>query len=324
MKGLENIDLPENIDEITSDAIEKGEKYRRNNKKRKVGMIAASFVAFMIIGTSIGSDGVKAAIEGLTNKIETYFDGRFNTEPIKDYKANVGITSESKGMEVTLNEFFMDNENAYINMNFKSENGLEFAQGVSYGFYLNGKPATGGNSSGGSYIYNKDNSVDILLSRNMDKVDLKSITDVKIKIYSIGTINKKKEKNTLKGNWEFNFKYDGEKIASKVKDVEINKTISLPNNNIDIYSLKVTPMNFSVNYSLDYNSPGEEKWASVGVLNDKGELIKSNGGYGGTVFTTEIMMDTKDMIEVTLVPYEYKNGKKLVVYKDKAVKVKIK
>lgn len=323
MKELNNISLPKNIRNITIETVEKAERDKKRKKRNKKNIIIASTISIIILGSSIDINSVRANIEGLTNKIETYFDDTLKTEPIKDYKASLGITSENNGVKITLNEFFMDNETMYINTKIHSKDGRKIAEDANKRIFLNGKECVGAGVNGRTWVKNKDKSSDILFLKDIEKVDLKSIKDIKIIFDSVTYYNWFGKQSTVKGNWEFSFKFDGEKAASQIIDKELNETIKINNTNMTIKSIKVSPMKVTVKYKFDKKHSDEDiSDIDVGVLDKTGkEVIFSNGGGDLNEITANAMVDTSGMDEITLVPI---NLMERYEFKDKAIKVKLK
>lgn len=328
MNGIEKITLPKSIDDVTLTAVRNAKINREKNKvksRNKKLIIAASITACLIISTA-NSERVIASIGNMMHKMETFFYGDLKSDDIKDYKSIVGVTKESNGVNVTLNEYFMDDENIYINARVQSRDGRELAQDATYKIFINGKEVTYEGSAGITFKFNNDNSADTLFRKEIPKVDLKNVRDIKIIFNSVTYGHSENNHEKIKGNWAFDFKVDGEKLASKVKNIDVNKTINLKDQDITIHDVKISPMKVAVQFSLSRDGEnGSSGYTGIGVLNKNCELNTFSDANGNADYSIHnIMMDTRDISEITLVPYKSFPDKDMIVYKDKGVKVKIK
>lgn len=172
-----------------------------------------------------------------------------------------------------------------------------------------------------SVVINEDGTTDTLISYDMKKVDLSKVKDVKVVFWEIDSVDKFVDKNNkeldyfstklndkeelrkveieinkglddgsitatsgkeIKGNWEFAFKYDASKIASKIKKVEINKSVTVNNTKFDVKDVTVTPDKVILNYKMKQLDIGnnESNKSTRFVLKDKdGRKVESSGGY---------------------------------------------
>lgn len=193
---------------------------------------------------------------------------------------------------------------------------------------------------------NEDGTTDTLVSYNIKKVDLSKVKDVKIVFGQIESADKIVDKNNkeidyfttklndkdelkkveieinkglddgsitgtpgkeIKGNWEFAFKYDASKIASKIRKAEVNKSITVNNTKLDVKDVTVTPDKVILNYKMKQLDTGnnETNKSTKFVLKDKdGRKVESSGGYSaeGDIVRDEFKLATKDLDMLEFVP----------------------
>lgn len=117
MKGYEAITLPDNIDELTLRAVEKGDRYKRKSRsKTKSIMAAASIVIIIFIG--IGSN--TSALEYLNSVFITIKQAIGMRGDVTGAK-HINIKVEDNGVSITAQEIMTDDEAVYISYTVKSE-----------------------------------------------------------------------------------------------------------------------------------------------------------------------------------------------------------
>lgn len=361
MKEFDNISVPKNIKEVTIKAVDRGENHKVKKKKNRKRFIAASIIGFLLIGGSINSRAVSAAIEKITNRFESFYnknyDASLKPNTLEGFKTVVGTTVEDKGVKITLNEFYMDDKEIYINTNEDCRNVNEYSRGQDANIYINGKKINA-RSSVANFIHNKNKTIDILSVYEVEGLDLSKVEDVKISYNEfefepktvdkdgkeMGPITtqeqadkmeemlkskewKELKPNVISGNWEFNFKYDGKKIASQIKNIKVNREFLINGVKFNVASVKITPAKIVVYYQDDETTNRGElrKYIRFGVKDKEGKIIHDAGGtqrskeIGNS--NIDIMINIEDVNNLEILPSVTKDYDKPIYSEKDSIKV---
>ena len=209
MDRLNNIKLPDNIDSLTSNAIERGEKYKSNKvMHRRIVSIAASICLVFIIGMT--SLGVSAEVKGFAGNV------------FKDIKELVGLRGSSQGTEIinktvtdnkvsiTVQGVLCDEYGVYVSYIVKSEEAFINTNDTQLPLYdHNAKTSfnkgdldTGGRGLEGKFIdKNTFIGVETCLFTNL-KTRVPENFTLDIKIGGV-SLNSGKDDSNISGNWKF-------------------------------------------------------------------------------------------------------------------------
>ncbi|MEG2338617.1 MAG: DUF4179 domain-containing protein [Clostridium sp.] len=323
MNDLDKITLPDNLDEITLDTIKRAEGEKIRKKKFRKSILAASIAGIVLIGAALSTEGAKAAIEEIKGKIEGFYAGHTSEENqedivkqgLRNHKVIVNQTIEDSGVVVTLNEFYMDDEELYIYITAKDKNRNGILQGVEKTILLNKKPIESGDSSGiGFDFINGTNETGSLINNSIKRRDISDVKNVSINIDSLYfTDVEAKKKYNVKGKWEFSFDYDGSKAMKNIKYIDLdNKGINLGRDYVVLKKMKITPISVRI-YTAQETCI--ESMYNLNLEDSKGNIVGSNRGHGtGKSLIYDFILDTNSVDLSRIIPSEYKKG--LFGYKD--------
>lgn len=337
MKSLDKIILPDNIDEITKLAVEKAENEKQRKKKTRKSILAASIAGVMVFGVFLNTEGVRAAIEEVRGKIEGFYTGQVINEnedeiinqSLKEHKVVVNQTVEDSGVKVTLDEFYMDDEEIYVYLTATDKKTNGVLQGIAKNIFLNGKPIVGGNGSGVGFDYKEgSNETGALSTNSIERRDISDVKNVTIDIKSLEFREVSKKKNyKVEGNWRFTFDYDGSKAMKNIKYINLlNKGVYLGEDYVKLKEIKVTPFSMRIYTEQNTNKEiGKGTAYNLFLETENGKMINSSGGHGsGDALVYDFILDTKNINVKRIVPSQYKDGllkKKHVFYKKDAIDI---
>lgn len=321
------------------------------NKKSYKKIAIASVLCLSISTIILSNDKVWALVENIGKQIESYL-GKEENE-YKGYKVTVNQVSEDQGIKASLYEVLLDDGNILLNMNLDSSKFDEgklkntlFSKKSYYlrtaTVYMDGKKfvETGGATR---YEVEKNKKQDFLTSLVLDRMDttndgIADITDYKIldnidpnKDYNIkvvfdevgvrksGFIQKiiDDEFESIRGNWEFEFKVNGKKIIGETKIYNINEEIIIEDDDfkavIDIKQLRISPISIKLTYTTKMGKGYEFENRNVFIdLLDQNEKHITDGGSGGgnknqTYMEMSIesnLENMEDLKSIKILPYQ--------------------
>ena len=193
-------------------------KIKKSNKNFNRKTIIAASLALALAGSLIiTNENVLAQINNMGRKIESFL--RAEDDSFKKYKKDILQVSEDKGIKFMLNEVLLDDEELYISasvdykefdrsmLKTKYDGDLKIipsAADPKFEIWLNNEKLDV-SGAGGSYKYNDDGTVDMLLNLDMNNVDLNAIYDIKLEITEMETQPAKRDHELIQGNWLLEF-----------------------------------------------------------------------------------------------------------------------
>ena len=345
-------DIKVEVDDIEEVKLSKEEKEKINNrvkKKVKKGkntnkrLIAVAALLFVLLGsTALSNETVIAKVSKIGKEIESFFGKE--EESLRVYKNQILKSVEDKGIKFMLHEAILDDEELYISASI-DYNGFDkstletkydgdpkivpYKEEPKFEIYLNGEKLEI-SGSGGTYEYNEDNTVDILLTVDMENSDLDEIYDVKLSIDNMEAQLGAKKNENIEGKWNIDFQINGKEMLDEVKVIDINKQIELEYENdimsIDVNQIRITPA--SMRFKYEYNNGGKERDINLGFEfidenNNKIEFVSQGGNEKG--FSYKYMIN-KDIKTVKAIPIIYEHnilGDKIEKFEDKAIEIEI-
>lgn len=199
--------------------IGKGQGNRRHSR-RYARTAACAAVLILFAGIITYNDTAYAAAKNVAWKIGEFLGIENN---LQDYTTVVGTSKRDKGYTVTLNEVILDKDQLIVSASVRSDEKFSESSGTETAdVYVNGKQVSvaGGGVSRQIDSYTRESVMDY----ELENVDTSGKLNIEI-IYS--SMWRGEEKT--KGNWNFQFETDGEKLAVDTKHFALDQSFKLPN-----------------------------------------------------------------------------------------------
>ena len=349
-------------------------KEKKDNKKTYKKGIIASVICLSISAALLSNDNVLALVQNIGKQIESFLGKK--EDEYNGYKVEVNKSCEDKGIKVSLLEVLLDDENLLLSMNIDTSNFDEsklkkglFSNKNYYlpeaTVYIDGKKFV---ETGGATRYERkqNNSQNFLTSLSLENIDTNNDGrsdinnyhildnldpnkdyDVKVVFDEVGVqkygliprvINDQFE--FIKGNWEFNFTVNGKKIMGETKVFDINKEISIDDEDfkalINIEQLRVSPISVKLSYTskIGEGYSFENRDIKIELLDQNGESINVGGSgrynedetYMENIFEGNLE-DNQKLKSIKILPYQYYREKNSdnpkyhhrIEYEDKAI-----
>lgn len=334
MSKFDDIKIPENIDEATKIAINRGKKYNKSKRYKKVMIASAASIAVgtSIIGIGIMNPSIADSIPILKNIVEY-----FNTNNESLYKSDrndlektgkdVNLTVNDKGIELTIDSVSIDDNYITIFHTVKSEKNIkEYNEAYENAYFAN--PIEH------AYIDGKDITPSGLIEHEATYIsdkELKGIRKIDVSNVKIDNGNKIEfrvdEIFGVQGDWRistvvdksksisdtYNYKIDKDFIINKEYDYKDEKVNIKHNINIEKVSISPLASKIIIKEKPTKNYPDwtprigtsfalfDENGKSLDVI-DKGGVVSTTGI---TKNSEEFIKASKDTESLTLVPISY-------------------
>lgn len=336
---IQEVKLSKEEKEKISNRVKKKVKKDRNTNKR---LIAAVALLFVLSGSiALTNETVIAKVSKIGKEIESFLGKE--EESLRVYKNQILKSVEDKGIKFMLHEAILDDEELYISASIDYNDFdksilkakydgdpkiIPYQAQPKFEVYLDGEKLEI-SGAGGSYEYNEDNTVDILLTVDMENSDLDEIYDVKLSIDNMEAQLGSKKNENIEGKWNIDFQINGKEMLDEIKVIDVNKPIELEYKNdiisIDVNQIRITPA--SIRFKYEYNG-GKERNISLGFEfvdenNNEIEFVSQGGNEKG--FSYKYMIN-KDIKTVKAIPIIYEHnilGDKMEKFEDKAIEIEI-
>ena len=260
MSKFDDIKIPDNIDEVTKMAINRGKTYNKNRKYKKVMIASAVTIA---IGTSVISIGIMNpsladSIPILRNVVEY-----FNTNNESLYKSdkndlektvsNLNLTTKDNGIELIINSISIDDNYITILHTVKSNKKIEeMSEFYKDAYFAN--PIVDAYIDGNSIIppgiieheatYTSDYELKGMRKIDVSNIDIRDNAEIEFCIDEIFGV---------KGNWNIKAKIDKSKSSEKTHKYNIDKDYTI--NNTYYYNGEKIDINHNINIEKIIISP---------------------------------------------------------------------
>lgn len=327
-------------------------KDKKDNKNTYRKVVIASLLCLSISTALLSNDNVLALVQNIGKQIESFLGKK--EDEYNGYKVEVNQSCEDKRIKVSLLEVLLDDENLLLSMNIDTSNFDEsklkkglFLTNNYYlpeaTVYIDGKKFV---ETGGATRYERkeNNSQNFLTSLSLENIDTNNDGrsdinnyhildnldpnkdyDVKVVFDEVGVqkygliprvINDQFE--FIKGNWEFNFTVNGKKIMGETKVFDINKEISIDDEDfkalINIEQLRVSPISVKLSYTskIGEGYSFENRDIKIELLDQNGESINVGGSgrynedetYMENIFEGNLE-DNQKLKSIKILPYQY-------------------
>lgn len=280
-----NIEIPDNIDLFIKKGLNNAiEDKKRKTVKRplKVAVIVASISA-LTITTVFGIDSVIKYFKNNKNSRYNYEESIFET-----FRSDVNITSQSNGIDFTLDSIATDDNYMNIFFTIKSDKNIKELGMIEERFNFIGIPTPTifidekqiTPSEEDVFILNdcyadiqkegkfiSDNEMQGMVKYDVSKVDVKDGDNIKIKVDNIFKID---------GNWEINTVVDKKKADSKTYNYSIDKSGKIKLSYYDLTNEKNVDVEHSINIEKVIMSPFANKIVITESANKKVDYFIPN------------------------------------------------
>lgn len=330
---------------------EEGSKKKHNKGFRK-RVMATSVSAILLCGLAVNSESVIASMRNFGKNIENYFGKEENS--LKPYKDGVLKSVDDKGIEFSLNELILNDEELvvsitidYNDFDFNSieikenkEKNVDVYPGAIASITLDGKEVDVP-GCGGSYDYDVENKItNVVLNFDMEGADLSKDYNIKIDIPYMSMKEGFKDAKIVEGNWTLDTGFNGKKLMDEVEVRESDQNIDVDKylyQDYKITEIRKTPVSTVIKYAEEdpnrVRKEGEKfNHLDLRFFDENGEKLDfiSKGGSSDRGFAYEYT-GNENLTKVKVVPvvFEERNAlfrffgmsMKEVVLEDKAFEV---
>ncbi|TYR81396.1 DUF4179 domain-containing protein [Priestia megaterium] len=324
-------------------------------KKNRRPLIASAIVVVALSSVVLSNGGVWASVVKIGQQIEQFLDKP--DDSFTGYKQTVNQTVNDQNVKITLNEMMLDDEQILLSLNVNANeldkrgldienvsairpgalrvsiDGMDFFDST-YSLQRENKQTEDGSWN---YLYNfkleqadtnSDGKLDMHHYNILDNLDLNKNYEIKVAFNSV-EYDKKGASNSIgrysdsfgeiKGNWVFETKVNGSKIASDTKIYPVDKEIQIDTEDIEgimrIKEVRVSPVSMKIHYTFEYRKGYNQRNglnAGLRIEDEHGRQLLGHATGEGT--DTLFEMDAEYSInqnvkKVKIIPYAgYLNG----------------
>lgn len=293
MSKYDDIKIPDNIDDITKNAISKGRKQKNIRKYRNV--MVASIVTIVIGGGVMGVINPSLADSiPIVRSIVKYFDNNKDSR-FKGDKHELEKTSKSlnlfvkdKGIEFKVNSISYDESCMTVFYTIKTDKNIKenyniaensFLDTPFINLYINGKEVNEYRNPELESKFVGRNKLEGIYRFDMSGIDIKVNDKVELKTDNIFNID---------GNWNIATNVDKSKSNVDSHVYKVNKKFTIGETNYDIKEVIISPLGnkmlLQTSELKDSNKSNQENefLAGFALMDDKGKVLNTidNGSHG--------------------------------------------
>ncbi|WP_270505640.1 DUF4179 domain-containing protein [Paraclostridium sordellii] len=290
MSKYDEIKMPDNIDDITKNAISKGRK-QKNLRKYKNVMVAS--IATLVVG-----GGVMGVINPsladsipIVKNIVKYFDNnkdsRFKGDKreLEKTSNSLNLSVKDKGIEFKVNSisydescmtvFYTIKTDKNIKENYKVDKNPLFAH-PSIDLSINGKEINSYSNPESESKYVGSDKLEGIYRFDMSGINIKANDNVELKIDNIFNTD---------GNWNITTILDKSKTNVDSHTYKVNKKFTIGKTKYDIKEVIISPLGNKMllqTSELKDSNEENELLAGFALMDDKGKILNQidNGSYG--------------------------------------------
>lgn len=231
--NIDNIEVSSKLDGLINNAVKEGYRDYNSNKTKKKAHKRNIMAAGMVVALTVILFGTNVGVEALTkvlvitgiDDISSFFG---IAKSLDEYKTIVNKSVTDNGITVKLNEVILDGSEIIVSYSEsadkKSGESIRPVH-IKGNIYINGKKVNEEN-------INNFNSkvIDVYSTQEVITYDLKNINlngslDIKIECQSMELENKTEKK----GEWNFEFKADGNELKADTREIALNNRFTIEN-----------------------------------------------------------------------------------------------
>lgn len=242
----EMIKIPKELDNAVLKGFEMGKREKKKEKQKlifKISAIAAGVIAAGTTMAGIINPDIVSAIP-IVGDVFEYFNYGVYKQASNKYEElgdDVNITVEDKGVKVTINKVVLDDNILLASLLIESDKFIGYDESRSPQDFLNmdlnvlinGEMPS---SCGPKVTIVNESTAAAILEVNVSDIDLGNEVNIDLDINNFT----RGRKTLAKGSWDFNIKTIK---GSESNIYEVNKSLNLINEEINIEKLVVTPLN---------------------------------------------------------------------------------
>ena len=293
MSKYDDIKIPDNIDDITKNAISKGRKQKNIRKYRNV--MVASIATLVVGGGVMGVINPSLAdsipiVKNIVKYFDNNKDSRFKGDKreLEKTSNSLNLSVKDKGIEFKVNSisydescmtvFYTIKTDKNIKENYKVNENPLFAH-PSIDLYINGKEVNSYSNPESESKYVGSNKLEGIYRFDMSGIYIKANDKVELKIDNIFHTD---------GNWNIATNLDKSKTNVDSHIYKVNKKFKIGETNYDIKEVIISPLGnkmlLQTSELKDSNKSNEENELLTGfaLMDDKGKILNKidNGSYG--------------------------------------------
>ncbi|RDY22904.1 DUF4179 domain-containing protein [Romboutsia maritimum] len=293
MSKYDKIKIPDNIDDITNNAISKGRKQKNLRKYRNVmvGSIATLVIGGGVIGVINPSlaDSIPI-VKNIVNYFDNNKDSRFKGDKreLEKTSNSLNLSVKDKGIEFKVNSisydescmtiFYTIKTDKNIKENYKVNENPLFAH-PSIRLYINGKEVDLNSNPESESKYIGSNKLEGIYRFDMSGIAIKVNDKVELKTDNIFNTD---------GNWNIATNLDKSKTNVDSHVYKVDKKFTIGETNYDIKEVIISPLGnkmlLQTSELKDSNKSNEENELLGGfaLMDDKGKILNQidKGSYG--------------------------------------------
>ena len=290
MSKYDDIKMPDNIDDITKNAISKGRK-QKNIRKYKNVMVAS--IATLAVGGGVMGVMNPSLADSIpiVKNIVNYFDNntgsRFKGDKreLEKTSNSLNLSVKDNGIEFKVNSisydescmtvFYTIKTDKNIKENYKVDENHLFSHPV-IDLYINGKEVNSYSNPESESKYVGSNKLEGIYRFDMSGIDMKANDKVELKTDNIFHTD---------GNWNIATNLDKSKTNVDSHIYKVNKKFTIGETDYDIKEVIISPLGnkiFIKTNELKDSNKSNELLAGFILMDDKGKILNKidNGSYG--------------------------------------------
>ena len=290
MSKYNEIKMPDNIDDITKNAISKGRKQKNIRKYRNV--MVASIATLVVGGGVMGVINPSLADSiPIVRNIVKYFDNnkdsRFKGDKreLEKTSNSLNLSVKDKGIEFKVNSISYDESCMTVFYTIKTDKNIKENYKVnenplfdhpSIDLYINGKRVNSYSNPESESKYIGSNKLEGIYRFDMSGINIKANDKVELKIDNIFDTD---------GTWNIATNLDKSKTNVDSHIYKVNKKFTIGKTNYDIKEVIISPLGNKMllqTSELNDSNEGSKLLAGFALMDDKGKILNiiDNGSYG--------------------------------------------
>lgn len=290
MSKYDEIKMPDNIDDITKNAISKGRKQKNIRKYRNV--LVASIATLVVGGGVMGVINPSLAdsipiVKNIVKYFDNNKDSRFKGDKreLEKTSNSLNLSVKDKGIEFKVNSisydescmtvFYTIQTDKNIKENYKVNENPLFSH-PSIDLYINGKRVNSYSNPESESKYVGSDKLEGIYRFDMSGINIKANDNVELKIDNIFNTD---------GTWNIATILDKSKTNVDSHTYKVNKKFTIGKTNYDIKEVIISPLgNKMLLQTSELKDSNEEKefLTRFVLVDDKGKILNQidNGSYG--------------------------------------------
>lgn len=264
MSKFDDIKMPDNIDEVTKNAIRRGKtKKHRHRRMNKV----ASILAIGWVGIFVGFPVIVKALPNIESLITSFIESALpqsHVNKLKDESNANNIVVKDENAIITLEKSVLDSQIFVASMTIESDFLKQYDENdLRYNLYANTHISIGDKDNlvgGGPDIIKKidENKATLVVSAYVGDTETDNNIDVYINLENLEIKSnewKNEDRKELKGDWKFYINVEKENTIEKI---DVKDSVNIEDNVMTFESLEITPL--ATYIKLTYDETLDDKW----------------------------------------------------------------